>query len=81
MIGFGIFVFFCYVMENSGFVGLILIVWFLSGLLLMFGVLSYVELGIMIFLFGVEYVYLFKVFGFFLVFFYLWIFVIVLKFL
>lgn len=81
MIGLGIFVLFCYVMENSGFVGLILIVWSLCGVLVMFGVLCYFEFGIMILLFGVEYVYLFEGFGLFVVFFYLWIFVIVLKFL
>lgn len=79
MIGSGIFASPRYVMENSGSVGLTLIVWSLSGLLSMFGALSYAELGTMIPLSGAEYVYLLKAFGPLPAFLYSWTSVIVLK--
>ena len=79
MIGSGIFASPRYVMENSGSVGLTLIVWSLCGGLAMLGALSYAELGTMIPLSGAEYVYLLKGFGALPAFLYSWTSVIVLK--
>ena len=79
MIGSGIFASPRYVMENSGSVGLTLIVWSLCGVLAMFGALSYAELGTMIPLSGAEYVYLLKGFGALPAFLFSWTSVIVLK--
>ena len=79
MIGSGIFASPRYVMENSGSVGLTLIVWSLCGVLAMFGALCYSELGTMIPLSGAEYVYLLEGFGPLAAFLYSWTSVIVLK--
>ena len=79
MIGSGIFASPRYVMENSGSVGLTLIVWSLCGVLAIFGALSYAELGTMIPLSGAEYVYLLEGFGALPAFLYSWTSVIVLK--
>lgn len=79
MIGSGIFASPRYVMENSGSVGLTLIVWSLCGVLAMFGALCYSELGTMIPLSGAEYVYLLEGFGPLPAFLYSWTSVIVLK--
>ena len=79
MIGSGIFASPRYVMENSGSVGLTLIVWSLCGVLAMFGALSYAELGTMIPLSGAEYAYLLDAFGALPAFLYSWTSVIVLK--
>ena len=79
MIGSGIFASPRYVMENSGSVGLTLIVWSLCGVLAMFGALCYAELGTMIPLSGAEYVYLLEGFGPLAAFLYSWTSVIVLK--
>ena len=79
MIGSGIFASPRYVMENSGSVGLTLIVWSLCGLLAMFGALSYAELGTMIPLSGAEYAYLLHAFGPLPAFLFSWTAVIVLK--
>lgn len=79
MIGSGIFASPRYVMENSGSVGLTLIVWSLCGGLAMLGALSYAELGTMIPLSGAEYVYLLEGFGPLPAFLYSWTSVIVLK--
>lgn len=79
MIGSGIFASPRYVMENSGSVGLSLIVWSLCGVLAMFGALCYSELGTMIPLSGAEYVYLLEGFGPLPAFLYSWTSVIVLK--
>ena len=59
MIGSGIFASPRYVMENSGSVGLTLIVWSLCGVLSMFGAL----MGTMIPLWGAKYAYLLDAFG------------------
>ena len=79
MIGSGIFASPRYVMENSGSVGLTLIVWSLCGLLAIFGALSYAELGTMIPLSGAEYAYLLEAFGALPAFLFTWTSVIVLK--
>ncbi|KAK2553180.1 b0 [Acropora cervicornis] len=79
MIGSGIFASPRFVMENSGSVGLTLIVWSLCGVLAMFGALSYAELGTMIPLSGAEYAYLLEAFGALPAFLYSWTSVIVLK--
>lgn len=79
MIGSGIFASPRYVMENSGSVGLTLIVWSLCGVLAMLGALCYSELGTMIPLSGAEYVYLLEGFGPLPAFLYSWTSVIVLK--
>lgn len=79
MIGSGIFASPRYVMENSGSVGLTLIVWSLCGVLAISGALSYAELGTMIPLSGAEYVYLLEGFGALPAFLYSWTSVIVLK--
>ena len=79
MIGSGIFASPRFVMENSGSVGLTLIVWSLCGVLAMFGALSYAELGTMIPLSGAEYAYLLHAFGPLPAFLFSWTAVIVLK--
>lgn len=68
IVGLGIFVSFWGVLVGCGSVGLFLIVWILCGFYFMIGVYCYVELGIMIIKFGVDYVYLYEVFGLFVVF-------------
>lgn len=79
MIGFGIFVILRYVFLYFGFVGMILIVWIVFGVMVIFGVLCYCELGILIQRFGGELIYIREVFGFLFGFFVSWIMVLILK--
>lgn len=81
MIGSGIFVLVSGVFINVGLFGLILIVWVGCGVIVMLGVLCYVELGIVILKFGVEFIYILEVFGGLVVFLFSWILVIFFRFL
>lgn len=77
IIGFGIFIFLIGVFKRIGFIGMSLVVWVGCGFFVFLGFFCYCEMGIMIFKFGVEYFYLYEVFGVFFVFFYSWIFVLI----
>lgn len=77
IIGFGIFIFFKGVFIYVEFVGMSLVIWVGCGFFVFLGFFCYCEMGIMIFKFGVEYFYLYDVFGFLFVFFYSWILVLI----
>lgn len=80
IIGLGIFVILKWVFLYVGFVGMFFVVWVFCGMIVLFSVLCYCELGILIFKLGVEYFYLLEVYGVFLVFLYFWVFVLFFKF-
>ena len=63
MIGSGIFVTPRFVLQNAGSVGMMIIVWFLSGLVALLGALCYCELGTSIQKSGGEFVYIQEAFG------------------
>lgn len=73
IVGSGIFIFLKGVLMELGSVGFFFIVWVFCGVIFFVGVMCYVELGIMILKLGVDYVYIMELFGYFLVFFYLWV--------
>lgn len=73
IIGFGIFVFLVGILKEVKSVGFLLVMWVLCGIYNILCVICYVELGIIIFEFGGEYIYIKRVFGDILVFICLWI--------
>ena len=79
IIGSGIFATPKYVLLYSGSVGLSLIVWFLGGVISLFGALCYAELGAMIPKSGSVYNYLNEAFGPLPAFLYIWTLVLFLK--
>lgn len=73
IIGLGIFVMFMGVFKEVGLLGLVLVVWVVCGVFFIVGVFCYVELGIIIFKLGGDYVYMLEVYGLLFVFFKFWI--------
>lgn len=55
IIGFGIFVILKWVLFYVGLVGMFLVMWVFCGVIFLFGVLCYCELGILILKLGGEY--------------------------
>lgn len=77
VIGFGIFVLLISIFEEINLIGVFFLIWFGCGLLVLFGSLCYVELGICIKKFGGEYFYFMEVFGRIFVYLFVWIFVLI----
>ncbi|KXJ20185.1 b(0,+)-type amino acid transporter 1 [Exaiptasia diaphana] len=79
MIGSGIFVSPRYVLEKSGSIGMMIVVWILCGMIALLGSLCYCELGAMIQESGGEYIYIKEAYGHLVAFLVSWTVILVLK--
>ncbi|XP_072037629.1 cystine/glutamate transporter-like [Amphiura filiformis] len=73
MIGSGIFISPKGILENTGSVGMSIVIWVLCGLISMCGALCYAELGTMIPKSGAEFNYFLETYGGMIAFMYLWV--------